>query len=599
MGYFVQIANDAGSPVFQATQNYPDVSFASSTLFHALVTASLEHGFVPSVLRSQDAVIALAVHGPAGSRISIAIVTSEFAAGQTRDLQEELHWRLSVFYRGALMIAGGELLRRQPTETLRRLLAQRLSPIVDGVMAEESMQKNCGRVPRIGLSCSGTAVEWLARSVVADVALEKIVAGLPAKSGATVDPAGQARLNSRVAAVVSWKGRVLAATRAWQQLDAVDRALLLTLSDQVGPGTFESPARSWSLEELEQLWLPTKGAGSVHSTGSDGASEAASLRPCGVFLEQPYFSELSACQPAKRHRMVSVRLYPQADQIEANGADGMAAFCLSCCESLQRGSLKLDPAGSVPEACKAQKDPLAVLDMQPLPAESANFQIEELSLVLSLLEEEGPSKEGLTTATHLQTSADNCSDVLHAVWQHLRAGKRGESLLQCATGHLTAVALVNEVSADVVTVPSPAHTCSALPWQCRGRQRKAAAARRLLYWIHALPRLGPQRTQQYVCCESFAVGGLRREDGVHCWGIMDMDLDPEWHLGPLGTETLDDAPERGASVGDSNACQTEAAKGQRVLSAVAEFVQQLPDKSSDLWTALGGLEAEASAAVAA
>mmetsp|Transcript_79290 Transcript_79290/g.157020 ORF Transcript_79290/g.157020 Transcript_79290/m.157020 type:complete len:598 (-) Transcript_79290:52-1845(-) len=597
MGYFVQIANDAGSPVFQAAQNYPDVSFASSTLFHALVTASLEHGFVPSVLRSQDAVIALAVYGPVGSRISIAMVTSEFATGQTRDLQEELHWRLSIVYRGALLIAGGELLRRQPIETLRRLLAQRLSPIVDGVMAEESMHRNCGRVPRIGLACSGIAVEWLARSVVADVALEKIVAGLPAKVSAAADPVCQARLNSsRVAAVVSWNGRVLAASRAWQQLDAVDRALLLTLSDQVGPGTFESPMRSLSLEELEELWLPSAGAGSVHSTGSAGASEATSLRPCGVVLDQPSFSEFSSCRPAKKYRMVSVRLYPQPDQIEADSVDGMPAFCLSCCEFLQRGSFKVEPAGSIPVASKAQKDPPTALDVQPLPSEAANFHIEEMSLVLSLLEEEGPSKEGIT-ATHLQTSADNCSDMLHAVWQHLRNCKRGESLLQCTAGHLAAVALVNELTEDVVTVPSPPHTCSALPWQCRGRQRKAAATRRLIYWIHALPRLGPHRTQQYACCESFAVGGLRREDGVHCWGIMDMDLDPEWHLGPLGTEKLDDTQRKG-SVGDGNTCQSEASTGQRVLSAVAEFSQQLPDKSSDLWTALGGLEAEAAAVAA-
>lgn len=275
----------------------------------------------------------------------------------------------------------------------------------------------------------------------------------------------------------------------------------------------------------------------------------------------------------------------------------MAAFCLSCCESLQRGSDKIEAAGSVPLALKGQ-DSAAALDVQPLPAEAANFHIEELSLVLSLLEEEGPTKApDAITATHLQTSADDCSDMLQAVWQHLRDSKRGESLLRCTDGHLTAVALVNELSADVVTVPSPVHTCSALPWQCRGRQRKAAAARRLIYWIHALPRLGPDRTQQYACCESFAVGGLRREDGIHCWGIMDMDLDPEWHVGPLGTEK-DDTP-RGGSVGDSNAPQSETSKGQRVLSAVAEFVQQLPDKSSDLWTALAGLEAEASAAVAA
>mmetsp|Transcript_110453 Transcript_110453/g.323118 ORF Transcript_110453/g.323118 Transcript_110453/m.323118 type:complete len:175 (+) Transcript_110453:106-630(+) len=173
MGYFVQIANDVGSPVFQAARNYPDVSFASSALFHALVTASLEQGFVPSILRAKDATIALAVHGPQGGRVSVALVTSELAAGQSRDLEAELHWRMSVVYRGALLIAGGELLRRQPMEPLRRLLTQRLTPIVTSVMAEEPAPGMGSRVPRLGLSLRGTAVEWLARSRCADAALER------------------------------------------------------------------------------------------------------------------------------------------------------------------------------------------------------------------------------------------------------------------------------------------------------------------------------------------------------------------------------------------------------------------------------------------
>ena len=42
MGFFIQISNDSGRPLFQVSKNYPEVSFASSALFHALVTASLE-----------------------------------------------------------------------------------------------------------------------------------------------------------------------------------------------------------------------------------------------------------------------------------------------------------------------------------------------------------------------------------------------------------------------------------------------------------------------------------------------------------------------------------------------------------------------------
>eukprot|EP00929_Paragymnodinium_shiwhaense_P069294 TRINITY_DN3495_c0_g1_i15.p1 TRINITY_DN3495_c0_g1~~TRINITY_DN3495_c0_g1_i15.p1 ORF type:complete len:692 (-),score=209.15 TRINITY_DN3495_c0_g1_i15:366-2441(-) len=60
MGYFVQISNDVGVPIFQAAKNYQDLSFASTTLFHALVTASLKCGFVPSVLRAQELLLDLA-----------------------------------------------------------------------------------------------------------------------------------------------------------------------------------------------------------------------------------------------------------------------------------------------------------------------------------------------------------------------------------------------------------------------------------------------------------------------------------------------------------------------------------------------------------
>ena len=81
MGFFIQISNDSGRPIFQAAKNYPDVSFASSALFHALVTASLEQGFVPGLIRSDDATIALAVHGEHGARLGLAMVTSELRGG--------------------------------------------------------------------------------------------------------------------------------------------------------------------------------------------------------------------------------------------------------------------------------------------------------------------------------------------------------------------------------------------------------------------------------------------------------------------------------------------------------------------------------------
>merc|ERR1712187_383111 len=93
------------------------------------------------------------------------------------------------------------------------------------------------------------------------------------------------------------------------------------------------------------------------------------------------------------------------------------------------------------------------------------------------------------------------------------------------TGDLVQVILYDEVSHDVFALPSPWHCCAALPWQCSGRRRRNAATRRLIYWIHTLPPLSPERSQQYVCCDGYAVGAVRRDDGIHCWAIMDSDGD--------------------------------------------------------------------------
>mmetsp|Transcript_113011 Transcript_113011/g.364891 ORF Transcript_113011/g.364891 Transcript_113011/m.364891 type:complete len:603 (-) Transcript_113011:198-2006(-) len=598
MGYFVQITNDVGSPLFQVVRNYPDVSFASSALFHALVTASLEQGFVPSVLRAQDATIALAIHGPAGSRLCIALVTSEFAAGQTRDLEAQLHWRLSAVYRGALLVAGGELLRRQPSEPLRRLLGQRLSPIVASVMADESGQGICGRVPRIGLAVCGAAVEWLARSPAADAALERIVACLPSPSGVAT---GGAR-PSGAAAALSWQGRALAVTPAWRRLNPVDRALLLALAEEVGPATFERPSRSWGLEELDNLWLPSTGAGSVHATGTCNASEASALRPLGVRVALPAFSESAACRRAQRYHMVSIRLYPVA----AAGDIGLLSRtpCNSCCESApQREPRQAEGSGVAALGAAPQSaSMLAPWDAQPELAEVASLQCEESALVLSFLECDDVAGEGGTaraavSAAGLHASVELCGDGLRDLWRCLHGSGAGENLLQCTSGHLIAVVLLNELSQDVITIPPALQLCTALPWQCRGRQRKAAAVRRLLYWIHALPQLCPQRPQHYACCESYAVGAVRREDGLQCWGIMDLDLDPEWQGGPLGEERPqvgEVAPVPDVLDGNNGAPDVapDTARGARVLRALGELVQQLP-RSPDVWTIVGGLGSQA------
>ena len=64
------------------------------------MTASLEQGFVPSILRADDAIIALAVHGQSGSRLGLAMVTSELSAGRTTDLERHAMWRLDAIYQG-------------------------------------------------------------------------------------------------------------------------------------------------------------------------------------------------------------------------------------------------------------------------------------------------------------------------------------------------------------------------------------------------------------------------------------------------------------------------------------------------------------------
>ena len=196
MGYFIQISNDSGRPIFQAAKNYPDVSFASSALFHALVTASLEQGFVPSILRADDAIIALDVHGESGARLGLAMVTSELSAGRTSDLETRARWRLDAIYQGARLILGNDLQKAaagQTQDAVRRVLGERLLPVVLQLMAEEEdVSEDSGwnffsnQIPQthwpasLGLRLSGAAVEWMALgcSSLAEHALEELLSHL-------------------------------------------------------------------------------------------------------------------------------------------------------------------------------------------------------------------------------------------------------------------------------------------------------------------------------------------------------------------------------------------------------------------------------------
>ena len=297
MGYFIQITNDSGRPIFQASKNYPDVSFASSALFHALITASLEQGFVPSILRADDAIIALAVHGDQGSRLGLAMVTSELSAGKTSDLQARARWRLDALYQGARLILGNDLHNAATGQTqadaVRRVLSERLSPVVLSLMTDEEESDSFDDAfgydffsdpvsqtfwpPPLGLRLSGAAVEWMALgcSSLAEHALEELLSNF---SNAKIANA------KRPPAILFWRGRVIAATPSWRRLRSLDRALLVAIANAVGPQAFGESTRSLALEEVNDLWVRFQ-----HS--ADSSTE-----------------EL-------QHQMLNIRLYPDRKYI--------------------------------------------------------------------------------------------------------------------------------------------------------------------------------------------------------------------------------------------------------------------------------------------
>lgn len=532
MGYFVQISTDIGTPVFQAAKNYPEVSFASSTTFFALVTASLKQGFVPSVLRTSDAAFAVAAHGPPGARVSIALVTSEPAAGQTRDLEKRLHWRIGAIYCGALVAAGADVFLRQPAEAMKRLLGQRLSPIVERVMLEEAPGMG-PQVPRLGLTVCGAAVEWLARLPAADSALERLIGALGLLGGGGSSASGTAVAAAAggaaaaaamdVAAVLAWQGRALAATAAWRRLAPLDRGLLLSMADHVGPATFEQPGRSWAFEEVDHLWLPSIAAAGAHA---GAILESAVLAPVGADVEAPdKVDRGTSNRRARQHRMASIRIYPTLEPADLKE-------CAVCRAQVLNHGHSASSIESQPGSPTSLAAAPAFQQAKPSEAEVLGLSEEDASLVFMLLQVEdqhggGESiLQGPVRADSLQDAAGQCTEALRELWAGIRArsdedGVAVRRLLNRPEATLQALLLLDELSQDVITVPSPWLPCAALPWRCRGRQNRADAVRRLMYWIHSLPPLGPDRSQQYVYCEGCAVGAARREDGVHCWAIMD------------------------------------------------------------------------------
>jgi len=574
MGYFVQISNDIGRPVFQAAKNYPDVSFASSALFHALVTASLKAGFVPSVLRAEDATVALAVHGPAGGRVVIALVTSELAAGQTKDLEAKLHWRLNIIYRGALLAVGGDMLRQQPAE-LQRILGQRLAPIVQHVMTEETAAGLSGKVPQLGLTLCGAAVEWLNRSRATDASLEQLAAIIGRDSDTT-----------DVAAVLSWQGRALTATSAWRRLASVDQSLLLALAEQVGPATFDQPARSWAFEDVERLWLPSAAAASLHVTDAGGEPGDCALTPLGMqqnyFGQSPTTSDTLSAAGVQRYRMISVRLYPPKEVAETHGMGGRECeACLSPMGTAHRwgtqiahGAVLAPDEEALPLLLGAHATSSAVLGVCE----------EECSLVLSVLQRENDGAH-VYSAADLDQSVAGCSgESFRDMWPTLCPIRRvGQQISRNCEGLFAAV-LLDEGNQDVIMLPSPRHRCEGLPWKSAERRCRSTAARRIIYWIHALPPLGCQRTQQYVCCEGYAIGAMRRGDGIHCWALMESPLVQEASRSVEEKEGKHDGRCGGEVDDNGGDC--------RILAVVAEILEHVPRPANFGEADGGGLGAE-------
>ena len=185
---------------------------------------------------------------------------------------------------GARLILGSDLQKAasgQQADTMRRILGERLLPVVLQLMAdEEESSDDVGwnifshQIPQrpwpacLGLRLSGASVEWMpGYSSLAEHALEELLFRLVSSAAEPTEP--------RPPAVLCWRGRVIGATPAWRSLKALDRGVLVAMANAVGPHAF-GESRSLVLEEMDNLWV---------RKDMDGATEA-------------------------QHQMLSVRLYP-------------------------------------------------------------------------------------------------------------------------------------------------------------------------------------------------------------------------------------------------------------------------------------------------
>eukprot|EP00933_Yihiella_yeosuensis_P035414 TRINITY_DN28965_c0_g2_i1.p1 TRINITY_DN28965_c0_g2~~TRINITY_DN28965_c0_g2_i1.p1 ORF type:complete len:659 (-),score=125.84 TRINITY_DN28965_c0_g2_i1:225-1931(-) len=560
------------------------------------------------------------------------MVTSELSFGRTVDLESRLRWRLDAIYQGAQLAVGHNVLAMAAAgqvqiEPIRRLLAQRLKPIVEHLMAEECGERGeeeedgqdgwCGLSPtsptgslkdgmtkelsgwrhephdelakvpvnenmrnpvsgkdryassarhnrsadlqgladldvlpemstkcqRLGLRLSGCCIEWLTVgcSSMAELVLEDLLADLSAvlrveSSGSRSRPLyGGPGTSVRSTptghmAMLSWRGRVLAATPSWHRLAALDRGLLLAIADGVGPAAFGQAHRSLALEELSDLWLHSASEASNAGLTATGRSE----------------------ETARRHRMVSIRIYPDATAL--------------CKEAANRnGERGEDKATSTLIERENSALILSVIQEQEVAGEGIGAQ--------NGVQEEG----GLSPVTLLQ-SAENSptagpKGLLSSLWQRLLFGSEmmSDSTAQLlglsGPNPLEAAILMDMRTGDAVALPSP--------WGADlQRKGKASSLQRLMYWINTLPPLDASRPQQYMCSSSYLLGGARRNDGIACWGILASDEERKVRRAATPETTKDDQ---------------NSLKSITVLEAVARLLRRLP-RAPDLWSALGALE---------
>jgi len=294
--------------------------------------------------------------------------------------------------------------------------------------------------------------------------------------------------------------------------------------------------RSWFFEELENLWVPSVGTACGRTVAEgQGNPDGGISTALGMQLNHETSYAAPSNFPSElishRHKMVNVRLHIAPD-VDTEGI--AASMCTSCqASACNQEAWAVHNQGTLASCVLSEDTDLPFpLRMRPLLTEASDIRNEEFSIVLSVLvdEEEEETvnewKNALENVSKkLQQSAELYGTALEAVWFSL--SDDSSSFISSIDAELVAIMLLDELSQDATMYPSPWHSCVTLPWQCCERRRRSAVVRRLIYWIHALPRLSSKRSQQFVCTEDFTIGAVRRDDGIQCWVFTESNLCPE------------------------------------------------------------------------